>query len=125
MENIEKELISRGIIQHTGEINKDKINLISGTVTQPFVETLCATINGDMDTINLMTNMFTRFYNQGRGQEFMDMLRLLHGILGLQFSEDVEMLADYPKAQHYFLFSFLLDFDDVMQDYVAEQPDSE
>ena len=31
-------LISKGIIKPSGEIGKDKINLVAGAITQPFAE---------------------------------------------------------------------------------------
>lgn len=42
-------------------------------------------------------------------------LHILYDVTGLQFSEDVELLTDHSEARHYFLFSLLLDMDDVLQ----------
>jgi hypothetical protein len=109
----------------SGEISKDQINLISGAVTQPFVETVWVTTNGDMDTISRMTDLFTRLYDDGQEQELIDVLRLLYGVVGLQFPEEVKQLTQSSEARKYFLFSFLLDFDDVLLDYIAEQSDNE
>lgn len=109
----------------SGEISKDQINLISSAVTQPFVETVWVTTNGDMDTISRMTDLFTRLYDDGQEQELIDVLRLLYGVVGLQFPEDVKQLAQNSEARQYFLFSFLLDFDDVLLDFIAEQPESQ
>lgn len=49
----------------------------------------------------------------------LEALRVLYGVLGLIFPETVELLARHPAARSYFLFSFLLDYDDVVQDYTA------
>lgn len=49
----------------------------------------------------------------------LEVLRALYGVLGLVFPETVELLAGHPAARGYYLFSFLLDYDDVMQDYTA------
>ena len=38
---MENPLITNGIILHSGDIGKDKINLISGAMTQPFAAILC------------------------------------------------------------------------------------
>lgn len=46
-------------------------------------------------------------------------LRVLYGVLGLVFLDTVDLLAGHPAARGYYLFSFLLDYDDVMQDYTA------
>ena len=34
-------LIDKGIILQSGEINKNKINLVAGAITQPFAKRLC------------------------------------------------------------------------------------
>ena len=78
-----------------------------------------------MDTISRMTDLFTRLYDDGQEQELIDVLRLLYGVVGLQFPEEVKQLTQSSEARKYFLFSFLLDFDDVLLDYIAEQSDNE
>jgi hypothetical protein len=50
-------LISKGIIEPSGKINKNKINLIVGTVMQPFAEMVWVTTGGDTDTINYLTDV--------------------------------------------------------------------
>ena len=47
-----QELIDKGVLRPSGEIVKDKINLISGAHTPPFVEMLWTVTNGDTDTTN-------------------------------------------------------------------------
>lgn len=39
-------LLSRGIILQSGEISKDKINLVAGAITQPFAEMVWVTTGG-------------------------------------------------------------------------------
>jgi hypothetical protein len=50
----------------------------------------------------------------------MAVLHILYDVLGLQFLEDVELLADHPEARQYFLFSFLMDMEDCMHDFISE-----
>ena len=50
-------LLDKGIIHPSGEINKDKINLVAGAITQPFAEMVWVTTGGDMETINRLTDM--------------------------------------------------------------------
>lgn len=120
MDSIRNSLISKAFILPTGEISKDKINLFSGAVTPPFAETIWVMTDGDMDAVNRMTSLFTKLLDDGQEQVFMDTLRLLYDVMGLQFPEDMEMLSDHPEARQYFLFSFLLDIDDCMQDFTSE-----
>lgn len=54
---MKNELLDRGIITPSGEISKDKINLVAGAVTQPFAEMVWVTTGGDMETINRLTDI--------------------------------------------------------------------
>ena len=116
-----QELIDKGVLRPSGEIVKDKINLISGAHTPPFVEMLWTVTNGDTDTTNRLYNILTGLYQDGRESEMLEVLRTLYGVLGLMFPSDVELLAEHPEARGYFLFSFLLDYEDIIEDYKAER----
>lgn len=54
---MKNELLTKGIILPSGEIGKDKINLVAGAITQPFAEMVWVTTGGDMETINRLTNV--------------------------------------------------------------------
>lgn len=43
-------LLDKGIITPSGEISKDKINLVAGAITQPFAEMVWVTTGGDIST---------------------------------------------------------------------------
>ncbi|MBC2581306.1 hypothetical protein [Clostridium sp. DJ247] len=116
-------LIDKGILLPSGEIGKDKINLIAGAITQPFMEMLWTVTNGETETTDRIFSVLSGLFDNGREAEMMEVLRLLYGVLGLPFPEDVELLAGHTEARSYFLFSFLLDYDDIIQDYMAEQSD--
>lgn len=49
---MKNELLDKGIILPSGEIGKDKINLVAGAITQPFAEMVWVTTGGDMETID-------------------------------------------------------------------------
>lgn len=97
-----QELIDKGVLRPSGEIVKDKINLISGAHTPPFVEMLWTVTNGDTDTTNRLYNILTGLYQDGRESEMLEVLRTLYGVLGLPFPEDVEQLAGHPEARGYY-----------------------
>ena len=118
---MQQALIDKGVLRPSGEIVKDNINLISGAHTPPFVEMLWAVTNGDTDTTDRVYTLLTDLYQEGRETEMLEVLRTLYGVLGLPFPDDVEQLAGHPEARRYFLFSFLLDYDDAIEDYKAEQ----
>lgn len=58
-------LLDKGIILPSGEISKDKVNLVTGAITQPFAEMVWVTTGGDMETVNRLLRKFflTPYYN--------------------------------------------------------------
>lgn len=44
-------LLDKGIILPSGEISKDKVNLVTGAITQPFAEMVWVTTGGDMEVL--------------------------------------------------------------------------
>lgn len=116
-------LVSTNIILSTGEINKDKINLLAGAYTPPFAEMVWTVTGGEAEMVSRVYAVLNALYSEGRETEMLEVLRLLFGVLGLPFPEDVELLAEHPEARSYFLFSFLLDYDDVIEDCKAGQRD--
>ena len=54
---MKNELLDKGIILPSGEISKDKINLVAGAVTQTFAEMVWVTTGGDMEAINRLTDV--------------------------------------------------------------------
>lgn len=108
-------LVNKGIISQSGEIFQNKINLISGTVTAPLFEALFTFTGNDIEAMGRSLAIFTHLYSEGREVEMLAVLRILYDVAGLQFPEDVVLLATHPAARHCFLFSFLLDMDDGLQ----------
>lgn len=114
-------LIKKGILTSKNEISQDKINLISGAMTAPLLETIWTFSGCNIEAINRISNILTQLYSENQGNEMLDILRILYDVAGMEFPEDVDLLATHPEARRYFLFSFLLDMDDCMQDFIAEE----
>ena len=112
-------LLDKGIILQSGVICQDKINLISGAMTAPLIEAIWTFTDYDTEAIKRILAIFSHLYHGGHEAEMMAILRILYDVSGLQFSEDVELLAAHPDARQYFLFSFLLDIEDFIQDFMA------
>ena len=47
-------LLDKGIILPSGEISKDKVNLVAGAITQPFAEMIWVTTGGDMEPLTAL-----------------------------------------------------------------------
>ena len=58
---MKNELLTKGIILPSGEIGKDKINLVAGAITQPFAEMVWVTTGGDMETIFASTSNSVKY----------------------------------------------------------------
>lgn len=88
-------LYDKGTLLPSGEICKNKINLISGTITTPFVEAIWTFTEKDAEAMERITSILNHLYRKGLETEMMVVLRILLDILGLKYSEDVELLASY------------------------------
>ena len=113
-------LINKGILSSKNEISQGKINLISGAMTVSLLETIWTFSGYNSEGINRVSNIFNKLYSENRGNEMIDILRILYDVVGMKFPEDVDLMATHPGARQYFLFSFLLDMDDCMQDFIAQ-----
>jgi len=114
-------LLTQGIIAQSGEICKDKINLVAGAMTQPFVEMVWVTTNGDRDTINRLTEVFVSMNTPGDRGRLFKIIQMLYGLMGLQFSDEAVYIPTHKGALEYFIFSFILDFGEIIRDYIAEE----
>jgi len=113
-------LLDKGIILQSGAICQDKINLISGAMTAPLIEMLWISSGYDTKSMERISTIFTYLYNKNQEAEMMALLRILYDVLGMIFPEDAELLAGHPEARQYFLFSFLLDMGDCIQNFIDE-----
>lgn len=113
-------LLDKGIILQSGEICQDKINLVSGALIAPLIEAIWIFTNHDTETMKRISAIFVHLYSESQEAEMMTILRILFDVSGLQFPEDVELLAGHSEARQYFLFSFLLDMEDCIQDFMEE-----
>ena len=126
-------LLDKGIILPSGEISKDKVNLVAGAITQPFAENLVAgaitqpfaemvwvTTGGDMETINRLTDILVSMNTPADRGKLFKIIKMLYGLMGLQFSEEAEPMGADPAVLEYFIFSFTADFGEIIKDYIAE-----
>ena len=114
-------LISKGIIKPSGEINKDKINLVAGAITQPFAEMVWVTTGGDMETINRLTDVLVTMNTPADRGKLFKIIKMLYGLLGLHFSEEADPMDQDPAVLDYFIFSFTAGFGEIIRDYIAEK----
>lgn len=113
-------LIAKGIIKQSGEVNKDKVNLVAGAITQPFAEMVWLATGGDMETVNRLTDVLVTMNTPADRGKLFKIIKLLYGLMGLPFSEEAEPMDADPAVLDYFIFSFTADFGEIVKDYIAE-----
>lgn len=109
-------LIDKGILHPDGRINKNKINLVSGAIAQPFVETLWGEIGGDMETINRITEILVTMNNDNDRNKLYKIIQMLFGVVGVQFADEAAYMNFNDKVLKYFIFSFTADFGELIQE---------
>ena len=97
-----------------------KINLVAGAITQPFAEMVWVTTGGDMETINRLTDILVSMNTPADRGKLFKIIKMLYGLMGLQFSEEAEPMGADPAVLEYFIFSFTADFGEIIKDYIAE-----
>jgi hypothetical protein len=113
-------LISHGIISPSGKVNKDKINLVSGAAAPPFAEMVWLSSGGDAETINRLTSILTSMNTQNEREALFRLIQMLYGLLGLKLSKEASLMAGSDETLEYFLHSFIIDFGEIMSDYLIE-----
>lgn len=91
-------LLDKGIITPSGEISKDKINLVAGAITQPFAEMVWVTTGGDMETINRLTDVLVSMNTTADRGKLFKIIKMLYGLMGLPFSEEAEPMDAAPDV---------------------------
>lgn len=106
-----------GILLPDGNINKTKINYISGEISQPFAEMVWISTNHDPETITRLTQLFLDMRKIRQPALFFSSL---YALMGLQLPDDVLQVLANHEALTYFLFSFVNDFGEIMQENFDE-----
>ena len=114
-------LLDKGIILPSGEISKDKVNLVTRAITQPCAEMVWVTTGGDMETVTRLTDVLVTMNTPADRGKLFKIIKMLYGLMGLPFSEEAEPMDADPAVLEYFIFSFTADFGEVIQDLIAEE----
>ena len=91
-------LLDKGIILPSGEISKDKVNLVTGAITQPFAEMVWVTTGGDMETVNRLTDVLVTMNTPADRGKLFKIIKMLYGLMGLPFSEEAEPMDADPAV---------------------------
>ena len=103
-----------------GAVDYNYINLLSGATTAPFLETIQWMSGGDTGTIQRINDLLTALYSEGWESDALDILRILYGVAGMEFPQEIDSLCAHAEARSYFLLSFLDDLDDWLMDHATD-----
>ena len=98
MQRKNEALLSKGMITQTREICKNKINLVSGAITQPFAEMVWVSTGGDKETINRLTDIFVSMNIPADRGKLFKIIKAFYGLMGLQFSAEAEPMGADPAV---------------------------
>ena len=115
------ELVDKGILTRSGDICKDKINLVAGAITKPFADMVWVMTNGDRETLNRLTQIFLDMNIPASRKDLFKIVQMFYGLMGIQFPDEAVLMSVHPKALEYFLFSFIADFGEIIKDYMDEE----
>ena len=91
-------LLDKGIILPSGEISKDKVNLVTGAITQPFAEMVWVTTGGDMETVNRLTDVLVTMNTPADRGKLFKIIKMLYGLLMKAVEAgDPEAIAEYER----------------------------
>ncbi|MDO5396515.1 MAG: hypothetical protein Q4G33_01170 [bacterium] len=112
-------LIENGILLPNGEICKNKINLVSGAMTQPFAEMVWGSTGGDKETLNRLTDILVTMNTDTDRDKLFKLIQMLYGLMGVKFPDEAFYISRHKEALKYFIFSFIADFGEIIQEYIS------
>ena len=115
----ENAMVQAGILFPSGEPDRNKLNLISGTTIPQFCDFFWEASLRDKELVTKLRVIMQTMYDDGKHREILDVLLLLYGLVGLKFPNELELLRESPQALSYFLREMLMDFNDVFDELIA------
>jgi hypothetical protein len=118
-QSTENILHEKGILFPTGELNRNKLNLMSGATIPQFCDMFWEASLSDKELVTALCSIMQTMYEEGRHKEMLDVMYLLYGLVGLKFPDELKLMRNHQEALSYFLREMLLDFDDVFTELLG------
>lgn len=99
-----------------GNVNMNLVSQLTGTFTAPLVLKVWEQSGHNESTIDALFLKLERLFNDGREAEFMEEIKLLCGILGHDYADEIAIATQNEQVRNGFIISFLSDFDDALLD---------
>lgn len=69
--------------------------------------------------INRLTDIFVSMNIPADRGKLFKIIKVLYGLMGLQFSAEAEPMGAAPAVLEYFIFSYMADLGEIIKDYIA------
>lgn len=100
------------------------IGNVSGTYAAPFWDGL-REVTGTLNTIRKIKTVLEALYTTDNEIEAYHFILALYDGIAIETSPAISELAPYPDAIEQFIIQFLLDIEDLMDDFEYEEQESE
>ena len=116
-------LMEKGLLFSNGQICKNNVNMLSGRITPPFAEMVWNITGGDMETINRLTDVLVVMNTSEDREKLFKIIKMLYCMVGLKIPDEINIVKQNTDVLEYFILSFILDFKEVISEYVEERED--
>jgi len=122
MEHIQKNVKTRGFVDANGKVNTTALNILSGANTKKFVYALSHYIlsNDEHESLNDIYEHLQFLYDAGNDDEAVRFINIMLSVMELEWSEDVDLVLESDETKHDYLYEFIEDFREIVEDYKYE-----
>ncbi len=103
-----------------GSVNMHNITNLTGTFACPLVNRIWEQSGHNERIVDSLFQWLEQLFDSGQETEFMNMLKLVCGILGHAFAGEITAATQNPQIRNAFIVSFLSDYDDALLDLSDE-----
>ena len=97
----------------------EAINHISGAYTSVLIDAI-SDFTENADSLICMQSIIRKLYENENFTETMQFLRMMYDICGLEYPQELVLIESSTPAIEVFINEFLLDFEDVILDYISK-----
>lgn len=102
-----------------GNVNMNSISNLTGTFAAALVQKVWEQSGHNESAVYALFEKLERLNNAGHEAEMMELLKLVCGIVGHDFSDEITTATQNKQVRTGFVLSFLSDYDDALLDLDA------
>lgn len=99
-------------------MENENINIYS--ITQPFAEMLWLMLSEDEETITDLINILVAMNNPTDRKKLFEIIKLFYALTGVQFPHEVKLINENPIKLSYFISSFIINLNIIIDNYIEE-----